>query len=185
MPRKPAESVAKKAAANYYVPPARKKAGGIVVEKGSGVAAHKNAPKYFTRTYPVAKDLPRTWTGKGPDLPAGYDGWSNCPDCNCAWNDPHVAICSRNPGAYDLSKMWDKVRVREQCFFGAGHPVIKDVDSYMTVERQNNLARAGYVVLYEVDTDSRYNSHRDVKPARIEQRRAIQKLEQGEQCPDE
>ena len=91
------------------------------------------------------------WRGTGPELPPHYENAEGCPDCSAFRHTVHARLCPRNPRApWNLAGQWETLHTREQIFFGVGHPKVADVDSYMTLERQEAIARNGFVVLYDV-----------------------------------
>lgn len=110
------------------------------------------ATKYFVRpqTYPDVSALDDVWWGTGPDLPPHYEGAEACPDCTAFKFSKHAALCIRHPNSpWSLALAWDALHTKKQIFFGVGHPIVADADSYMTMERQRALVRGNIVVLYE------------------------------------
>lgn len=108
------------------------------------------ATKYFTRRVVLASELDEVWRGTGPDLPPGYEGAEGCPDCSAFKYTPHARSCIRHPRSpWHATGQWDELHTKQQIYFGVGHPVVADVDSYMTMDRQRVIARAAMVVRYD------------------------------------
>lgn len=105
----------------------------------------------MVRTFPLPVELPEVWDGTGPDLPPGYAGAEACPDCSAFKFSRHAPLCIRNPAqqTFSLQYAWAELHTKEQIFFGVGHPILLDVDDYMTKAKQERLVRLNVVVLYD------------------------------------
>lgn len=69
-----------------------------------------------------------------------------------------------------MSAAWEPIHVKEQIFFGVGHPILHDVDDYMTKEKQRRLQHLNVVVMYDYPADSQFKTPNE---ADVEQRGVI------------